>query len=49
MDVVGDTTTVKIRKKTYARLCKIAEEFQMKLKPTASLNEAVMHLLTKGK
>jgi len=49
MDVVTDIKKVKISKETYARLCEIAEELQMKLKRPISLDEAVMYLLTKGK
>jgi len=43
MDVVTDIKKVKISKETYARLCEIAEELQMKLKRPTSLDEAVMY------
>ncbi|MDI6847582.1 MAG: hypothetical protein QMD23_05575 [Candidatus Bathyarchaeia archaeon] len=44
-----EVKTVKISKETYARLCEIAGELQMKLKRRVSLDEAMEYLLKERK
>lgn len=44
-----EVKTVKISKETYARLCEIAGELQMKLKRPVSLDEAMEYLLKERK
>ncbi|MDH5755014.1 MAG: hypothetical protein OEY95_07440 [Candidatus Bathyarchaeota archaeon] len=44
-----EVKTVKISKETYARLCEVAGELQMKLKRRVSLDEAMEYLLKERK
>ncbi|MGC9345277.1 MAG: hypothetical protein ACP5ER_00585 [Candidatus Bathyarchaeales archaeon] len=44
-----EVKTVKVSKETYARLCEIAGELQMKLKRRVSLDEAMEYLLKERK
>ncbi|MDH5460490.1 MAG: hypothetical protein OEW71_05605 [Candidatus Bathyarchaeota archaeon] len=44
-----EVKTVKISKETYARLCEMAGELQMKLKRRVSLDEAMEYLLKERK
>lgn len=48
-DLVTEVKTVKISKETYARLCEMAGELQMKLKRRVSLDEAMEYLLKERK
>ncbi len=41
--------TIKVRKETYAKLSAIAGELEVKLKRPVSIEEALKHLINKGK